>query len=146
MYIEKDSGRPFLIDGIDKCSQDIAEILYSKYDPYRNYGNELNDLANTPIVSSEVLKNFITIKISDAVKRLQNLQEQDHFATNEETIYRIKDLIVENSKEDSTYIFILRVSVKSVTAEITKILPISTKQIFSFDLLHKVEKILETSS
>jgi hypothetical protein len=126
-------GRFVAIDGIHKCSQDIAEALLNKWDPDVNQwynGSELYlvdaDPASLNIVSAE---ERIRYAVQDAILRLQSLQEDIDFVNETEKIEELRELWVDRIG-DFTYAFRLQ-----VVTESEDYVPLET---FTIDLEHQL--------
>lgn len=93
------TGAFVLIDGLQKCAQDIAESLLNDWDPdlinWYN-GSELylidGDPASLSIVTAE---ERIRFAVEDSILRLQDLQQSDDFADEDEIIEEIRTLMVQ---------------------------------------------------
>jgi hypothetical protein len=88
------AGRTIVIDGPEKCAQDIAESLLNNYDPqdppYHN-GSELYKLDEmTTTLASFGIPSTIESMVHDAIARLMDLQAQDAAITDEELISEIR--------------------------------------------------------
>lgn len=123
IYLAEDSGRSYLVDGVDKCSQDIMESFYTDYDPERNIGSEISDIYSLPIMGKGVMTSFIKSKVADVIERLQLYQQVDPYITADEKIKDILTLQVQQLN-NTTYVFYIKVSVEDPTTNVTSILPI----------------------
>lgn len=98
LLIQGSNGRPLLIGGVEKLSQDIADCLMITYDPARDFGHELDNLIG--VSSRHAFVNAINAstvrqRVEEAVTRLQALQRSRPDQVNDfETIERIKDIKV----------------------------------------------------
>lgn len=93
------TGAFILIDGMQKCAQDIAESLLNNWDPdISNWynGSELylidEDPATLSLVSAE---ERIRFSVEESILRLQDLQEADDYADEDEIIDEIRTLMVQ---------------------------------------------------
>jgi hypothetical protein len=77
------SGRPYLIDGSEKCEQDLAWQLMTEYNGEE--GSEIAAVDRPVYATRQILISLIRQKVADAVSRLQNLQEDriDQMTANE---------------------------------------------------------------
>jgi phage baseplate assembly protein W len=89
------AGRGETIDGADKASQDIAEILLTPLDALRDFGSELSSLNVPEPVRVFAGRALISKKVDEAVQRLKRLQQNDTESTAEERIDRINRIIVD---------------------------------------------------
>jgi len=79
IVFDDSNGRPILIEGIHKLSQDVADALMTEYDPERSYGSQL---ANIETINSQsrsgpiglVGRGYIKTLVREAIERLQELQ------------------------------------------------------------------------
>ena len=141
LYISADSGRIYLVDGVDKCSQDVAEILYTPYSTVTGYGSDLIDVVNYPVMAKGAMQNFIKLKISEAIDRLKNMQREDPFSTIDERILNVRNLQLKYAG-NSTYLFYLQLDVEDPTADVENILAIKmlhNSQVDVVDLLNNLE-------
>ena len=63
-YLEEDSGKPYMVTGINKCRQDMANNYLSNYDKTREWGSELSDIEGIPVISSGTIQSIVQKKIS----------------------------------------------------------------------------------
>ena len=113
----RNTGRAELINGFEKASQDLADILLTVFDNERNYGSELADIE----VASQFF-DFITVglvqqKISESVNRLIALQQQDAQSTADERIESITALRVRQPQGTDIVFFL---AVKTETNDIVE--------------------------
>jgi len=79
IVFDDSSGRPILIEGIHKLSQDVADALMTEYDPERAYGSQLANIENINAQSRSgpiglVGRGYIKTLVREAIERLQELQ------------------------------------------------------------------------
>lgn len=141
IYLEEDSGKPYMIDGVDKCRQDMAQIYLTEYDNARNYGNELSDVASTPLATTGSVASMIRMKISEATDRLIAYQEIDPYVTTDEAISYIKEIKV-FTLGNQTYLFYVRAYVKGSDELSEVVLPISMKHLTQFN----IEEVFDLSN
>jgi hypothetical protein len=98
-------GRPVFVEGPDKTSQDLAEILLSTYDATRDYGTNLTP-GFVPPVGGEAV---ISMELTTAVERLQSLQASDTASTADERISSIVRLDVNGESDRTSYDYNLAV-------------------------------------
>lgn len=113
ILIQESNGRPYLISGTEKLTQDIADCLMITYDPSRDFGHELdklflNDtrLSFLGVITSTYIKN----RVEEAINRLKALQQsrQDQL-NNFEAIDTIRSVQVFQIKE-TEYAFVVDVT------------------------------------
>lgn len=108
------SGRFILVDGIEKCAQDIAESLSNNWDEegdqYYN-GSELFLLMRdqSSAIAGIAIEERIRSAVEDAVFRLMDMQEADDYVDEDELIEQIRELWVQRLGVDGSYAFFLRV-------------------------------------
>lgn len=90
-------GRPVIVYGADKGSQDLAQIQTSKYDPNRNYGTRAEP-GFVPAVAGDV---WLSTELALTVERLQALQASARNTTADERIAAV-DKIDVTSRDDRT--------------------------------------------
>jgi len=120
LYIDEVTGQPSLIDGVEKCSQDVAEVLMtdllqknrSGLTFRRSYGSELASLNTPTFFSGNFGKPLVGRKIQEAIQTLIEMQGLDSNVTDDERIDRIGRLAVE-AIDASSYIYFVEVIVKS---------------------------------
>jgi hypothetical protein len=99
IYIER-TGRPAIIDKINKASQDVAETFLNEFDiedpPWYITGAEFWGLIGSlyPFNSNEV-SHTIEVMVQDALDRLISAQEDDPYVDDEELIADIQAIWVE---------------------------------------------------
>lgn len=133
-------GQAKTIDGVVKCSQDIAAVLMtdmrqsnrSGQQLPRAYGNELATL-KTPLKYSGLIgKPLVSRKIQEAVQRLEDLQTKDPNITADEKIKTISKLIVEGlNSTDFIYWLEVQVSSGNTTPSISNLEAVKLDQQFS---------------
>ena len=89
-----------LIQGRDKVSQDIAEILLSDYDAERDYGGKLQTMS----VTGAGAKALVSSELQGIMKRLQAMQSNDPNITSQERIASVPNIIV-NKITDTDFTF-----------------------------------------
>lgn len=78
IVIQASNGRPYWITGVEKLSQDVADVLMTTYNPETGFGHELdslfngtNRLSNIGIINATYIRN----RVEEAISRLRSLQE-----------------------------------------------------------------------
>lgn len=94
------NGRLQTIEGFDKVSQDIAEVLLTDFDVQRAFGSELPLVASDPTFN--VGEQQAASYISDSVERLRAIQRTNPTTTKEEEIAIVES--IEVHKNDQTEI------------------------------------------
>ena len=94
------NGRLQSIEGFDKVSQDIAEVLLTDLDMQRDFGSELNLVASDP--SFNIGEQQAASYVSDAIERLRSRQRTNTTTTREEEIAIVES--IEVHKNDQTEI------------------------------------------
>jgi hypothetical protein len=118
--INEVTGMPSLISGVDKCSQDVAEVLMidrkqtnrSGRAFRRAYGNELASLQTPMFFSGLVGKPLVARKVQEAIQSLIDMQDQDQNVTDDEHIDNIGRLMVE-ALDTTDFIYFVEVFVRS---------------------------------
>lgn len=120
--IDQVTGAASVINGVDKCSQDVAEVLMiDRIQPKtsrsaaafkRSYGNELASLQAPTFFSGVVGKPLVAQKIQEAIQSLIELQDADPNIDDAEHIDHIGRLLVEQL-DVTDYIYFLEVVVRS---------------------------------
>jgi len=89
------TGRPYYIEGREKCEQDVAWQLMTEYDGTSEEGSEIAAVDKPVYATRQILESLIRQKVADAIVRLQRLQ-QERLDQNPkaELIKRISDLDV----------------------------------------------------
>jgi len=96
------NGRLNQIEGFDKVSQDIAEILLTEFDPDRDYGSELALTDSSPVFN--VSEAQVSSYVLDAVERLRNLQRTNPTTTLQEEIASIDQIqVFKNDQTEVTF-------------------------------------------
>lgn len=132
--ISDSTGKPQLISGAAKASQDLAEILLTPLVPDvqnrssvafpKDYGSELASLATPVQFGGLVGRPLVTAKISECVTRLQNLQKLNPQTTSDELIESISRLLVD-AVNPTDFIFFLEVNLATgTTVELSKLTPV----------------------
>ena len=104
------NGRLDAIDGVEKLSQDLAEVLLTEFDVDRDFGSELHTVETDP--SFNISEQQVSSFVSDAVERVQNLQRSNENTTRDEEIASI-DQIEVNKNNQTEILFGLAVSTTS---------------------------------
>lgn len=94
------NGRLDSIEGFDKVSQDIAEVLLTNLDVSRDYGSELILVDSSPVFN--IGESQVTTYVLDAIDRLRALQRTNQFTTQQEEIAAVES--IEVFKNDQTEI------------------------------------------
>ena len=110
--VHKESdGRPYYIEGIEKLSQDVADVVMTVYVADRNWGSQLTELigkAIQPGTLEPIGEAFIQNAVEDAIKRL--IAKQNERPDQLSTYEAIEDANVEVFRMGvSSYTFILEV-------------------------------------
>ena len=89
------TGRPYYIEGREKCEQDVAWQLMTEYDGTSEEGSEIASVDRPVYATRQILQSLIRQKVADAITRLKRLQ-QERLDQNPKTelIKRIIDLDV----------------------------------------------------
>lgn len=100
MFYFTPSGQLLEVEDTLKGEQDFVEMYLTEYIPEEDYGNELFSLvgSNGVLVSGGVehaLEAISSQKIKDVVSRLQSLQQDDIYSTEDERIGGVTCLIVQ---------------------------------------------------
>lgn len=116
------TGNVTLLSGVEKCAQDVANVLMiDRVQPTNNraaqefaqpYGNELATLRVPTRYGDMLGRPLVAQKIQEAIQSLMDLQARDPTVTDDEAIDRIDRLIVE-SISATDYIYYLEVVVRS---------------------------------
>jgi len=114
--IKDASGRYQVIAGLHKVSQDIAEALLNNYDSeaetYYN-GSELYRVGEqTTILGTIGVEEWVHTMVMESMDRLQDLQDDDEYIDEDESIDDIQELTVDKVGYLS-WRFILRVVTES---------------------------------
>jgi hypothetical protein len=122
------SGLLATVQGNRKCAQDLAESLLQDYDAEQNYGSFLKDILSNqmPGGAQELLVRHY---VAEAVKLLEQKQQDDPEVTPDEKIERIEELV---TATDDTGLagFYVRVSTQDDTsAEATALSPVSLQHL-----------------
>lgn len=113
ILIQGSNGRPSLIGGVEKLSQDLADCLMITYDPARDFGQELDTLIG--VSSRHAFVNAINAatvrqRVEEAIQRLQSLQRSRPDQISDfESIERIKDIKV-YPQGKTGYVFFVEVT------------------------------------
>jgi hypothetical protein len=94
------NGRLDSIEGFDKVSQDMAEVLLTNLDVSRDYGSELVLVDASPVFN--IGESQVTTYVLDAIDRLRGLQRTNQYTTQQEEIAAIEQ--IEVFKNDQTEI------------------------------------------
>jgi len=91
-------GSFILVNGLQKCAQDVAESLLNNWDiegPNPFNGSELYLIAEDPTSLNIVsVEERVRSAVEDSIMRLQDLQEADDWAEEEEIINEIRSISV----------------------------------------------------
>jgi hypothetical protein len=105
------NGRMYYIEGIEKLTQEVADVLMTTYVPERGWGATLNNLIGTtfkPNILNAIGEAFIQQAVEQAIDRLKEKQRNTNLVTNYELI---EEATVQVFRQDSTtYTFYLEVS------------------------------------
>jgi len=110
------SGSYTSISGLHKVSQDVAEALLNNYDPevvtYYN-GSELYRVGEqTTILNTIGVEEWVHTMVMEAMDRLQDLQDDDEYIDEDESIEDVTELTV-NKAGYLSWRFILRLVTES---------------------------------
>ena len=130
LFIDDETGRVLVIDGITKCNQDIAESLMSEFDPTRPYGNELINFQSQATVLGYIAEDFVRVKLDECIRRLMDMQKSDSYSTPDERIGTIQKILVKDIG-DSSYSFWVQVQTEDTSASTSKIMVISLRHVIS---------------
>lgn len=133
IYIDPSSGRPQLIAGIRKLSQDVADALTIEYDASRDFGQELTQvlIANAGAAFLNVINAaYIKNRVEEAIARLKSVQQsRPDQMTDYELIDKVRDLRV-YAISNTNYVFTVTVEPKAG--------PDQNPQTFSVKLAHQL--------
>lgn len=92
------AGRFFIVQGIEKCAQDVAESLLNNWDPeditWFN-GSEIYLIDADPRALDAIsAEERIRLAVEEAIERLIDLQDDDDYADVDEIISEIRELWV----------------------------------------------------
>lgn len=68
------TGRPYYIDGREKCEQDVAWQFLTKYDGEE--GSEIAAVDKPVYATTHVIQALVRQKVAEAVTRLKRLQQE----------------------------------------------------------------------
>lgn len=68
------TGRPYYIEGREKCEQDVAWQLMTTYDGEE--GSEVAAVDKPVYATRQILQSLIRQKVADAITRLKRLQQE----------------------------------------------------------------------
>ena len=102
-------GSMVRVQGPDKCSQDLAEILLSTYNPATNRGTNITPGFVPPIGA----KAFIAAELTQAVETLESLQHADTASTPDERIADIDTLTVTAMPDKTSFKYYLAVKTET---------------------------------
>jgi hypothetical protein len=143
LYINPNTGFSETVEGPQKASQDLAEILLTPSKPsyesrafvafrkYTPYGFDLATIQVPYLYSGVLGKGIVTKKVAEAVNRLQSMQRSDLHSTDDERIDAIDDIDVTQLSANDFY-FLLKVKLESAAVVAADILPV--------DLTHQMPK------
>ena len=114
------TGQPTVITGVEKCAQDVAEVMMldrkqtnaSSAAFPRAYGNKLASIETPVFFSGLIGKPLVSRKIQEAIQTLIDAQNNDPNITPDEHIINISRLLVE-SLNVTDYIYFVEVTVES---------------------------------
>lgn len=96
------NGRLSKVEGFDKLSQDLAEVLLTDLDLGRDYGSELTSVTAGPVIN--VSETQVTSYVSDAVERLRTFQRSNPTTTIFEEIMSITQIqVFKNDQTEVTF-------------------------------------------
>jgi hypothetical protein len=164
LEIDQYTGRSTLLDGADKASQDIGEVLMTPtqqpafvfptdIEPTallaifvqacnlgrRDYGSELATITSPPMFSQTLTKALVAKKVDEAIQRLKTLQNNDAYITDAEKINQIQKLIVEQL-DSASFAFYVQVGMTAKNFNPEKLMIISARQQISDDTLTALRK------
>jgi len=143
-YMEEDSGKPYMISGINKCRQDMAENYLTEYDKDREIGSELSNLESIPVITAGTVVSLVRKKVSEATDRLINYQKSDPYSTADERIKYIEEIQIVTMPEGST-LFFVKAAVEEGTDTADTVIPISLRHLtdFTIDEIFNVSALLD---
>jgi hypothetical protein len=130
LFIDVVTGRPKTIAGVEKCVQDVAEVLMTSLSQPgragrlfpRAYGSELATLDGPSRFGGLLGRPLVARKVQEAINRLIDLQESDPYLTAAEHIVAIRRLIVEQfGATDYAYFVQVDVADSSATQTVSNL-------------------------
>jgi len=114
--VQNAAGQYTSVAGLEKVSQDVAESLLNNYDPdnttYYN-GSELYKVGDqTTILSTIGVEEWVHSIVMESMDRLQDLQDDDNYVDEAESIESIQELTV-NKIGYFSWKFMLRILTES---------------------------------
>lgn len=89
-----ENGQGTLISGVEKLSQDVAEVILTPYDATEDWGNRLGSV-QLPYVSNWVMmEGLIKSEVAQAVQRLRRKQQTFPQLSDGERINKVKRIDV----------------------------------------------------
>jgi len=105
------NGRMYYIDGIEKLTQEVADVLMTVYVPERGWGSTITSLIGStfkPNILNAIGESFIQQAVEQAIDRLKIKQNTTNLTNNYELV---ESATVQVLRLDSTsYTFYLEVS------------------------------------
>ncbi len=121
LFIDQVTGKARTVTDIEKCAQDIAQVLMTNKKQPANratkafpmaYGSELATIEQPTFFSGLIGKPMVARKIQEAVQSLMDLQDIDPNITDGEKIDHIGRLIVE-TYGPTDYLYFIECVVKA---------------------------------
>ena len=109
---ESSNGSMYYIQGIEKLTQEVADVLMTIYVPERGWGSQLNSLIGNNSKSGVMVDMFgqalIQKAVNDAIERLKQRQKDTYLLTNTEMLDTSNVQVMALDK--TTYMFYLQVT------------------------------------
>lgn len=93
LYLDA-GGKVEVIEGSEKTNQDLADVQMTVYDEDTNWGSTILDMVGNTTQALPGINGFITNAVLDAVELLQDYQRADQYATADERIDAVTQLVV----------------------------------------------------
>lgn len=119
LYNDDATGKFDSVDEENKCAQDLAETLLTPLTTLRGrrkrmFGSELADINIPTGIAAMIGRGLIGTKVTEAVNRLKQLQQEDPASTPNERIAKIDRLYTEEI-QPSVYAFWVACSTEADT-------------------------------
>jgi hypothetical protein len=132
----EDTGRTALVAGIEKCAQDLAETLMMGFSPELQNGNDLLAV-DFPVATSRAAQTpVVSLKLSEAVTRLQDLQTKTAYTTADEAIDHIEAIKVYAGDQLNVIAYVSVITKSNEPVE--KLYDISLKHQTDYDVMKRV--------
>lgn len=109
------TGKFNTVQDFEKLCQDTGESLLITYDAERDYGNELIDFDLVP--SSSIASGTISRMVSNAITRMQSIQQSQNNLSYGEKMSHIGQLVVVPDKNGDIYFYVSVVSADGQAVE-----------------------------